>query len=87
MTFKCLRGIPHKYHDIVLDLAENIAEIGYMVGYEKFRASQNSRDTNSAILEWADQFTSDNLDREWDGEWMDEIETFTFSKIKNNDEE
>lgn len=36
----------------------------------------------SDIIEWAKEFNNKNKDREWDGEWYDELEQFFSDKIK-----
>jgi hypothetical protein len=64
-------------------LIENAIEIGYIAGHKQFRASDDSRETNEMIRLWTDEFTATHRDREWDGEWMEEIDKFAYSKIDN----
>lgn len=35
------------------------------------------------IIEWAREFTEKNKDRQWDGEWYDELEEFFGQKINS----
>jgi hypothetical protein len=66
--------------EVVADLMWNLAidldrkKVGYI---------EDSREVIRLCIEWAEEFETRHAGREWDGEYMEEIETFYQEKTKN----
>ena len=66
------------------DYAETLADIAYEVGRRHCRLSDNSRETISTIIRWADEFSRLHRDTDWiDKEYLDEIYDFTEQKLRD----
>ncbi len=64
--------------------AETLTEISLLIGmrYDDIRNVINdSTEVNSLCIQWAEIFEAKNKGREWDGEWMMEVNDFINDKI------
>lgn len=65
------------------DYAEAIADIAYEAVTQGFRPKENSRETISTIIYWADEFTRLHQDTDWNEvEYLDTIYEFIEQKLK-----
>lgn len=68
------------------DYAEAIADIAYEAVTQGLRPTENSRETISTIINWADEFTRQHQDTDWNEvEYLDTIYEFTEQKLKKYD--
>lgn len=68
------------------DYAEAIADIAYEAGSQNFRPTENSRDTIDTIIHWANEFTRQHQDTDWNEvEYLDTIYEFTEQKLKKQE--
>lgn len=60
------------------DFAEAVADLSAMFTNPDFapEVPEDSRETVRLVIEWAEIFQARNADREWDGEYLEEIEAF-----------
>ena len=63
------------------DVQEAIADISYEAGRAGYY-SGNTRQNVDNFIDWAEEFVTLNSDRQWDGEYVDEIHKFTSEKIE-----
>jgi hypothetical protein len=66
--------------EVVADLMWNLAtdlESG------KVAPIPDSREVVRRVIEWAEEFEAKNAGREWDGEYVEEIDAFYAEKTKN----
>lgn len=61
-------------------LLETVADLAYLAGAAGYYSGDSRRDTDN-IIGWAKEFEALNKGREWDGEYMEEIESFFKTKI------
>lgn len=61
-------------------LCECVYDITTVMDEFKFEVEDSRERARLAII-WAEEFDQRNADREWDGEYMEEIEEFAVSKI------
>ena len=61
-------------------LCECVYDITTVMDEFKFEVEDSRERARLAII-WAEEFDQQNADREWDGEYMEEIEAFAISKI------
>ena len=64
----------------VTEFAEALADIAYEAGAAGFRLA-DSRATIPLFIQWAKEFCQINVGREWDGEYLEEIQAFTEAKM------
>jgi hypothetical protein len=62
-------------------LCEAVSDISMSMGYYGFRFP-DSRVSVSKSIEWAEEFEQKNKGREWDGEYLDEIDAFAVKKMR-----
>lgn len=69
-----------------LSYSETLVEIAMTAqrNYDELHnALQDSREITSLVIKWAKEFEKKNENREWDGEWLDEVIDFAERKIKD----
>ncbi len=75
--------------DPLIKFHENLFQMAMMFGEWQTRNDPGDVFTGGSgqamedIIAWAKEFTEKNKDREWDGEWYDELEEFFDKKIKS----
>lgn len=59
-------------------LCEAVADLAMMFATPRYapHLPDDSRETIRLVIEWAHDFEALNKDREWDGEYMEEIEAY-----------
>lgn len=62
-------------------LCEAVSDISMLMGYYGFRFP-DSRLGVSESIEWAQEFESLHNGRKWDGEYIEEIDAFAITKMK-----
>ncbi len=67
--------------DEVCELCEAVADIAYFAGMDRLRIP-DSRTMMAIFIGWAEEFEVLNRGREWDGEYIEEIEAFYDKKKK-----
>lgn len=61
-------------------LCETVFDVTGVMLSLGFYSGDSRRDAQLAV-EWSEEFETKNKDREWDGEYLEEIEEFTKQKI------
>lgn len=66
--------------------AEALVDIAYEAGAQGFNPTGNSRDTIDTIIHWANEFTRQHQDTDWNEiEYLDTIYEFTEQKLKKQE--
>jgi hypothetical protein len=67
-------------------LCETVADLALWAGHDLakglWKRPPDSRELVRLLIEWSEEFERDNAGREWDGEYLEAIDSFYRQKIK-----